>query len=259
MKNWRKYLYPAMVVAGLGLLAYDPIMSFMVENEAVALTEQKVVPIEEVMAKTADKVEPEEDQTSAEIKPVERVIEEEEAIVAEEEKTEEEKFLEYVYGLEDPTEPVDTYWDKDSNQTVVGKVAIPDVNLSLAILKGVGQENGDPMIKGATTNKLGQEMGKRNYVLSSHAVKNPTLLFSPLFGVEYGNKVYLTDEKNVYIYEVTDIDTVEPTDVEILDDIDGKKMVTLYTCTQAGTKRLVVKGELVDTVEYNNESAQYFE
>ncbi|WP_051910439.1 class A sortase [Carnobacterium pleistocenium] len=158
----------------------------------------------------------------------------------------------------DLNKPVDTYYDMDSRQIVIGKLAIPSVSLKLSIIKGVGQENGDPMEKGAATNKEGQEMGLRNYVLSSHAMKDPTLLFSPLFNVDYDDKMYVTDEENVYVYNVTAIETVEPERVDILDDVDGRQMITLYTCTQAGSKRIVITGDLVETSEYIEKTATYF-
>lgn len=159
----------------------------------------------------------------------------------------------------DLNKPTDTYYDMDSRQTVVGKLAIPSVHLNLSIIKGVGQENGDPMKKGASTNKEGQKMGFRNYVLASHAMKDPTLLFSPLFSVNFEDKIYITDEKKVYVYNVTGVETVEPERVTILDDVEGREMITLYTCTQAGSKRLVVTGDLVETVDYNDKTKVHFD
>lgn len=250
MKNWRKYLSILMVVFGVGLLAYDPLLSLYITHNSNSLNDVEVVPIDEVMAQTRL----ESEETETETKP----LDEEESIEQEEEKSDVEKFLDDVQSKTDPTEPVDTYWDTDSNQTVIGKVSIPSVDLNLAIVKGVGQEQGDPMMKGASTNKLGQEMGKRNYVLSSHSAKDPTILFAPLFRTNYGDKIYLTDEKNVYVYKISLIDTIEPERVDILDDIAGKKVVTLYTCTQAGRLRLMIQGELQETLEYNSETASYF-
>lgn len=159
----------------------------------------------------------------------------------------------------DLNKPIDTYYDMDSRQMVIGKLSIPSVDLNLSIIKGVGQENGDPMKKGASTNKEGQEMGYRNYVLASHAMKDPTLLFSPLFSVDFGDEIYITDEEKVYVYEVSGVETVEPERVDILDDVEGRKMITLYTCTQAGSKRMVITGDLVETLNYNEETSKTFE
>ncbi len=234
MKNIKQKLALGVFFVGLGVLAYEPAMNFYIEHSMEETLEQEVVPINEIIAK-----EPERNaKSNIEEQPEKKVVEEEAV---------------------DPHLPQDTYYDMDSRQLVVGKLSIPSVDLNLAIIKGVGQENGDPMEKGAATNKEGQEMGLRNYVLASHAMKNPTLLFSPLFGVDFGDKVYITDEDKVYVYEVSGVETVEPERVDILNDVEGRKMITLYTCTQAGSKRLVVTGDLVETLDYNEETSVNFD
>lgn len=228
MKNIKQKLALGVFFTGLAVLAYDPIMNYYVEHTMEETLKQEVVPINEVIAQ-----EPEE-------RTAESIIDEPKEDV-------------------DKDSPQDTYYDMDSRQLVVGKLSIPSVNLNLAIIKGVGQDNGDPMEKGAATNKEGQEMGLRNYVLASHAMKDPTLLFSPLFGVDFEDKIYITDEEKVYVYEVTGVETVDPERVDILDDVEGRKMITLYTCTQAGSKRLSITGDLVDTLDYNEETALHFD
>lgn len=225
IKNIKQKLAMTLFVGGLLVLAYEPVTNWYVGYSMEETLAEDIVPIDEVLAK--DLVE-------------ETVVEKESEPTV------------------DPNLPQDTYYDMDSRQIVVGKLSIPTVDLNLSIIKGVGQENGDPMEKGAATNKEGQEMGLRNYILASHAMKNPTLLFSPLFNVNYDDKMYVTDEENVYVYNVTSIDTVEPERVDILNDIEGRQMLTLYTCTQAGTKRLVITGDLVDTLEYNAETKAQF-
>lgn len=235
MDNLKQKLALFVFVLGIGVLAYEPLMNVYISNTTQETLEQEVVPINEVMAKETEQTESE-------------VLEEQE--VLEDKKVEE---------AVDPEKPQDTYYDMDSRQIVIGRVAIPRVNMNLSIIKGVGQENGDPMEKGASTNKVGQEMGLRNYVLSSHAMKNPALLFSPLFSVNYDDKIYVTDEEKVYVYEVTGVETVAPERVDILNDVEGRKMITLYTCTQAGSKRLSVTGDLVETLDYNEETSVNFQ
>lgn len=228
MKNIKQKLALGVFFTGLAVLAYDPIMNYYVEHTMEETLKQEVVPINEVIAQEL------------------------------EERTAESNIDEPKEDV-DKDSPQDTYYDMDSRQLVVGKLSIPSVNLNLAIIKGVGQDNGDPMEKGAATNKEGQEMGLRNYVLASHAMKDPTLLFSPLFGVDFEDKIYITDEEKVYVYEVTGVETVDPERVDILDDVEGRKMITLYTCTQAGSKRLSITGDLVDTLDYNEETALHFD
>lgn len=228
MKNIKQKLAMVVFIVGLVVLSYEPAMNWYISHSMEETLAEEVVPVEEVLAKDIE--EPKEEE----------IVEKE------------------VVEKPDANLPQDTYYDMDSRQLTVGKLSIPSVDLNLAIIKGVGQENGDPMEKGASTNKEGQEMGLRNYVLSSHAMKNPTLLFSPLFSVNFDDKIYVTDEEKVYVYNVTGVDTVEPERVDILNDVEGRQMLTLYTCTQAGSKRLVVTADLVDTLDYNEETQVHF-
>ena len=46
---------------------------------------------------------------------------------------------------------------------------------------------------------------------------------------------------------------VDPSKVEVIDDIPNKEMITLVTCGDLeAVTRLIVKGTLIDTVEFKN-------
>lgn len=155
----------------------------------------------------------------------------------------------------DDNAPQPTYWDEDTRGITVGKLAIPSMGIKLPIIKGIGQTNGyDNMLKAAVTNKQGQTMGKRNYVLSSHDIAQENVLFSPLSQTKVGAAIYLTDTMQVYTYRVIRRKTVKANQVAILDDVRQKRLVTLYTCDPDGEivngqtyERTVVVGELVKT------------
>lgn len=159
--------------------------------------------------------------------------------------------------MADDNAPQPTYWDEDTRGITVGKLAIPSVGIKLPIIKGIGQTNGhDNMLKAAVTNKQGQTMGKRNYVLSSHDIAQENVLFSPLNQTKVGAAIYLTDTKQVYTYRVISRKTVKANQVAILDDVRQKRLVTLYTCDPDGEivngqtyERTVVVGELVQTTK----------
>lgn len=143
---------------------------------------------------------------------------------------------------EQPYQPIETYLDDSDSETYLGVLAIPDVNLNLPIVKGVGEQN---LYRGAATNKIGQQMGQGNYPMAAHKVPgNDTSLFGPLFNVTPGMKIYLSDNQNIYIYNARESYVVEPERVDILDDIPGQTVLTLYTCsTDAGVERLVVQAD----------------
>lgn len=133
--------------------------------------------------------------------------------------------------------------DLSNKEIYIGKLAIPAVNLHLPIVKGTGEDN---LFRGAATNTTNQMLGKGNYSLSSHKMPyDEELLFSPLLRVKKDDMVYLTDGESVYSYQVNKVFVVRPDQVEILDVIPNKQIVTLYTCeTDAGEERHVVQGEL---------------
>lgn len=124
---------------------------------------------------------------------------------------------------------------------VLGGIAIPDVELNLPIFKGVSNYS---LIVGAGTMKPEQVMGKGNYALASHHMLEANLLFGPLTRVELGQKMYLTDLENIYEYTISYKEYVQPTRVDLIEDVPGEKLLTLVTCDESGNQRLIVQGEL---------------
>lgn len=124
----------------------------------------------------------------------------------------------------------------------IGGIAIPQVKLNLPIIKGVGEY---ALAVGAGTMKEKQVMGKGNYALASHHMINQSLLFSPLVNIKIGAKIYLTDLTYIYTYKVDRKEYVQPTAVEVIDDVPKKVMVTLVTCDDDGSRRLIVQGKFV--------------
>lgn len=128
-------------------------------------------------------------------------------------------------------EAQETIIDEDTRGLGVGKLSMPSIGVSMPIIKGEFLEDGtDNMLYGAVTNKVNQEMGFRNYVLSSHIVNNKKALFSSLTDVKKGDLVYLTDGKTLFTYVIEKEFVVKPSEIHILEDIEGKATITLYTC-----------------------------
>lgn len=139
---------------------------------------------------------------------------------------------------------------KNSDLPIIGGIAIPDVKLSLPIYKGLDNIS---LLSGAGTMKSNQQMGERNYALASHSAKDKAILFSPLEFISLKEKIYVTDLKNIYIYQVSLKEKVDPSKVEVIDDIPNKEMITLVTCGDLeAVTRLIVQGTLIDTVEFKN-------
>lgn len=130
----------------------------------------------------------------------------------------------------------------DNQQGYLGKIAIPAVHIKLPIVKGVSKV---ALATGAGTMKPDEKMGQGNYALAGHNMLNPNILFSAVAETKVGQKIYITDLKKVYVYQINHREVITPTTVTIIDDIPGKKMITLITCAESGTKRWAVQGDLL--------------
>lgn len=132
---------------------------------------------------------------------------------------------------------------QNKNLPVIGQIHIPDLNLHLPILKGMQESN---LLVGAGTVKEEQKMGEANYSLISHNTRNPSLLFAPLHRAEEGMKIYITDMKEVFVYSITVHEIIEPTRIDVLEDLPNQTILTLITCNYNGEKRLLTQADFVE-------------
>ena len=86
-----------------------------------------------------------------------------------------------------------------------------------------------------------------NCVIAGHRNYNFGKFFNRLDEVEENDLIYIDSPTQTYTYVVKEIKVVEPTDVEILDPVEGKQQLTLYTCTPLyiATHRLVIIAERI--------------
>lgn len=141
----------------------------------------------------------------------------------------------------------------------IGKLAIPAVKMKLPILKGLSNDN---LSAGAGTMTPNQQMGKGNYALAGHYMTNKGILFSPLSNVKLKDKVYITNLRKVYVYRVTIKTTVDEHQVQWVNPVPGKKLITLLTCaspTEGETNRIIVRGQLIKTEKATKKHLVRFE
>ena len=121
---------------------------------------------------------------------------------------------------------------------------IPGLGINYPILKHLEYPyTTDELLKISLTKFWGgqpNEVG--NYVIVGHNYKNKKM-FGKLADIKIGDKIELTDLKGRTItYEVYDKYKVAPEDTACTSQkTEGRKEVTLITCTNYGTQRLVVK------------------
>lgn len=142
-----------------------------------------------------------------------------------------------------PNEPVITDTEKMSETIdgykVLGKIVIKDLNIdqyildsteSKALQKGVGKID-----NGASINNYG------NFCLAGH---NNEKIFQNLNKLKVDDEFVLVDKKmEETIYKVTSIFEVEPDNLECLLQDESKIEVTLITCQEGATKRLVIRAQ----------------
>lgn len=133
---------------------------------------------------------------------------------------------------------------KYDERLLVGHIRIPAIHVNLPILEGVSNTN---LYIGAGTLKPYQQMGKGNYALASHHMPDGVSNFSQLAALQKGNHIYMSSSKYVYSYKVDTVRQMPTKSGNVVNDVPGKKMVTLVTCTDIhATARVVVQGHLVD-------------
>lgn len=83
-----------------------------------------------------------------------------------------------------------------------------------------------------------------NFCVAGHNVQKKNMFYN-LRDLEIGDVMYLSDnEVGRLEYEIYDIYTVEPENVECLSqETEGRREITLITCTNDSKKRIIVKAK----------------
>lgn len=144
-----------------------------------------------------------------------------------------------------------------TNNWGIGKINIPKVEIDLPILAGLANQN---LLTGAATYRADQQLGKGNYVLLAHNIFETDVLLHRIKQLKIGDKVYATDFKDIYTYDVSLNKVIEETEVEYVETKtkDGKQTLTLLRCEgDIGTiYRRVVQGKLSDVQPINGASEE---
>lgn len=134
----------------------------------------------------------------------------------------------------------------------IAKINIPSIRCEYSVLCGINLPTGytwsDELLKispcyfwGAEPNKPG------NFCIAGHNYRN-TRFFSKVPTLENGDVIQLTDLTNTTVdYYVYDKFTVTDKDIDCTSQVtDGKTELTLITCTNDGSKRIIVKARMME-------------
>lgn len=129
-----------------------------------------------------------------------------------------------------------------ANQTInyeaVGKIEIPKTGISYPIydvISKISLESGVSIAYGPGLNQVG------NTVIYGHNFRNGKF-FSNNKKLTNGNKIYITDlTGNRVEYTIYSVYITTPTDASyMIRDTGGKREISLQTCTDDGSKRLII-------------------
>ena len=133
-----------------------------------------------------------------------------------------------------------TYKDSNGNTyATVGVITIPKINVNYPILS----ETSDALLKIAPCKFWGpnpNEVG--NFCIVGHNYRN-TRFFSKVPKLSIGDKIEIMDLTGTTVtYKIYNMHNVNPTDVrDTTQKTDGKREVTLITCTDDSKERVVVR------------------
>lgn len=143
----------------------------------------------------------------------------------------------------------EAFLDTDGSDAVTGDMLyilrIPSIDSENPVREGTERD--------VLSDSLGHESGtavagqEGNCVIAGHRNYNFGKYFNRLDEVELDDLIYLDTATETYTYVVTDIQVVDPTDVEILEPVEDKEILTLYTCTPIyiASHRLVIIAERI--------------
>lgn len=137
---------------------------------------------------------------------------------------------------------------------IIGEITVPAIDMTIPIANGVDNTT---LALAAGTLRPNMKMGKGNYALAGHNMANGSkVLFSPLYSKsKVGQKVYITDLKRVYEYQIYERKIISPSKVEVVNNTKNK-IITLITCDETGAHRLMVRGKYVKSMPFKQAPKQ---
>ena len=141
--------------------------------------------------------------------------------------------------------------EKTSTGTQNSKIVVPGDAIAVVYIPSVGIKG--KIANGTDANTLKKYVGRfdgsvdpgkvGNFAIAAHN-NVYTEIFRKLYKVKVEDEVKIITRDTEYTYKVKNIQTVLPDDVSVLKNTD-KAEITLITCNNTASKRVVVKGELI--------------
>ncbi len=224
-KSWADWLIGLVLVVGIGIMLYPTVSNWVNSFSASGVSASYNSSIEEMTEEERN-----------------RILEEARLY---NERLQRKGSLPGQPADEQTEEYLNLFGGKD--QTVIGTIEIPSIDVSLPIYKGTEEE--------ALKNGIGHLIGSsvpiggigNHAVLSGHRGLPSMKLLSQLDQVAEDDLFIINTTGRTLTYQVDSIHVVEPDDLHFLAKDSQKDLVTLVTCTPYGVNshRLLVTGHRV--------------
>ncbi len=138
----------------------------------------------------------------------------------------------------------------------MGVIRIPCIDVKLPIAHGTDSDTLQKNVGHLSGTSLPVGGPSTHTVLTGHTGLSSARLFSDLVQMKRGDLFFIDVLEETFVYRVTDIYVVEPTDLSKLAIEPGRDLATLVTCTPYGinTQRLLVRGERCEYSESTDRS-----
>lgn len=121
-------------------------------------------------------------------------------------------------------------------------IKIPKLKLKSIIVEGTDMNHLKYYVGHFTESKLPGEYG--NFAISGHSSTIYTEVFNQVHTLLPGDLIEITTLYGKYDYYVRNLDNVDPYRYDVIDDEEGKRTLTIVTCNESGTRRIIVKAEM---------------
>jgi sortase A len=144
----------------------------------------------------------------------------------------------------------DSLLDMDGSG-LMGFLEIPAIQVTIPIYHGTAEETLQKGIGHLAGSALPVGGESTHCVLTGHSGVAGNRLLSDLDQLTTGDEFYLYILNETLAYRVSEINTVLPYETDLLQQVPGKDLCTLVTCTPYGvnTHRLLVRGERTEYTE----------
>lgn len=142
-----------------------------------------------------------------------------------------------------------------SGTGMIGTLFIPKLGVSVPFYHG----NSDTVLQIAAGHMEGSSFPIDGFtthaVIAAHTGMASMELFTKLDQMESGDQFMVQILNKQYVYQVSEIYTVLPTEMKYLEFQTDRNLTTLLTCTPLGVNshRLLVTGELIDIVDVTDD------